>query len=63
MKNMIKAVREAVAAGDKEKAIEALKIANKRIHEYVSKGIIKKNNAARKVSKLHKLVNSMNEAA
>ena len=63
MKNMIKAVREAVAAGDKEKAIEALKVANKRIHEYVSKGIIKKNNAARKVSKLHKLVNSMNEAA
>jgi len=60
---MIKAVREAVAAGDKEKAIEALKVANKRIHEYVSKGIIKKNNAARKVSKLHKLVNSMNEAA
>ena len=63
MKNMIKAVREAVEAGDKEKAVEALKVANKRIHEYVSKGIIKKNNAARKVSKLHRLVNSMNEAA
>ncbi|BCD67216.1 30S ribosomal protein S20 [Nitratiruptor sp. YY09-18] len=63
MKNMIKAVREAVEAGDKEKALEALKVANKRIHEYVSKGIIKKNNAARKVSKLHKLVNSLNEAA
>ncbi len=63
MKNMIKAVREAVEAGDKEKALEALKVANKRIHEYVSKGIIKKNNAARKVSKLHRLVNSMNEAA
>jgi len=64
MKNIIKAVREAVAAGDKERAIEALKVANKRLHEYVSKGIIKKNNASRKVSKLHKLVNSMdNEAA
>ena len=63
MKNIIKAVKEAVEAGDKEKAIEALKVANKRIHEYVTKGIIKKNNAARKVSKLHKLVNSMNEAA
>ena len=63
MKNIIKAVREAVAAGDKEKAIEALKVANKRIHEYASKGIIKKNTAARKVSRLHKLVNSMEEAA
>jgi len=63
MKNMIKAVKEAVEAGDKERALEALKVANKRIHEYVSKGIIKKNNASRKVSKLHKLVNSMNEAA
>jgi small subunit ribosomal protein S20 len=64
MKNLIKAVKEAVAAGDKEQAVEALKVANKRIHEYVSKGIIKKNNAARKVSKLHKLVNSMdNDAA
>ncbi|BCD59379.1 MULTISPECIES: 30S ribosomal protein S20 [unclassified Nitratiruptor] len=63
MKNIIKDVKEAVASGNKEAAIEALKVANKRIHEYVSKGIIKKNNAARKVSKLHKLVNSMNEAA
>ena len=63
MKNIIKAVREAVAAGDKEKAIEALKVANKRLHQFVSKGIIKKNNAARKVSRLHKLVNSMDNKA
>ena len=63
MKNIIKSVKEAVAEGDKEKAIEALKVANKKLHELVSKGILKKNNAARKVSKLHKLVNSMNEAA
>jgi len=63
MKNLIKAVKEAVAAGDKERAVAALKEANKRIHEYVSKGIIKKNNASRKVSKLHKLVNSMDSDA
>ncbi len=63
LKNMIKAVKEAVAAGEKGKAVEALKEANKRIHEYVTKGILKKNTAARKVSKLHKLVNSMDEAA
>ncbi len=63
MKNMIKAVHEAVESGNKEAALEAFKVANKRIHEYVSKGIIKKNNASRKVSKLHKLINKMNEAA
>ncbi len=63
MKNIIKSVKIAVEAGDREKAQEALKEANRRLHEYVSKGILKKNAAARKVSKLHKLVNSMSEAA
>ncbi len=63
MKHIIKDVKEAVESGDKEAAMAAFKIANKKIHEFVSKGIIKKNNAARKVSKLHKLVNSMTEAA
>ncbi len=63
MKNIIKAVKKAVEEGNKEKALEAFKVANRRIHQFVSKGIIKKNNAARKVSKLHKLINSMNEAA
>ncbi|WP_187647671.1 30S ribosomal protein S20 [Nitrosophilus labii] len=63
IKNITKAVREAVAAGDKEKALEALKIANREFHKYVSKGVLKKNTAARKVSRLHKLVNSMTEAA
>jgi len=59
IKNISKAVREAVAAGNKEKALEALKLANKEFHKYVSKGVLKKNSAARKVSRLHKLVNSM----
>lgn len=63
IKNITKAVREAVAAGDKEKAVEALKLANREFHKYVSKGVLKKNTAARKVSRLHKLVNSMTEAA
>ncbi len=63
IKNITKAVREAVAAGDREKAVEALKIANREFHKYVSKGVLKKNTAARKVSRLHKLVNSMTEAA
>jgi len=64
IKNITRAVREAVEAGDVEKASEALKVANKNFHVYVSKGVLKKNTAARKVSRLAKLVNSMsNEAA
>jgi len=63
IKNISKAVREAVESGDKEKALEAFKIANRELHKFVSKGILKKNSASRRVSRLHKLVNSVTEAA
>ncbi len=56
IKNIIKAVRESVAANDVPKAQEALKIANKELHKFVSKGIIKKNTAARRVSRLNAAV-------
>ncbi len=63
IKNITRAVREAVASGDVEKATEALKSANQNFHKYVSKGVLKKNTAARKVSRLAKLVNAMSKAA
>ncbi|MDO7252570.1 30S ribosomal protein S20 [Helicobacter cappadocius] len=53
IKNIIKAVREAVNANDIAKAQESLKIANKELHKFVSKGIIKKNTASRRVSRLN----------
>jgi len=59
IKNITKAVREAVEAGDLEKAQAAFKIANKKLHSFVSKGILKKNTAARKVSRLNKLVKEL----
>lgn len=59
MKNIIKAVREAVSSKDVAKANEALKIANKDIHKFVSKGILSKNTAARKVSRLHASVKKL----
>ena len=62
MKNIIRAVREAAEAGDKAKAMEAFKVANKQLHHYVSKGFLKKQTASRKVSRLHKLVNSIEAA-
>ncbi|OQX74967.1 MAG: 30S ribosomal protein S20 [Campylobacteraceae bacterium 4484_4] len=63
IKNLTRAVREAVEAGDVAKAQEAFKQANKNLHAYVSKGVLKKNTAARKVSRLAKIVNAMGEAA
>ena len=62
IKNITKAVRAAVEAGDKTKADEAFKIANQELHKFVSKVIMKKTTVARKVSRLHKLVNAIEAA-
>jgi len=59
LKNIVKAVATAVEAGNKEEATAALKVANQQIHKFVSKGILKKSTAARKVSRLHKSVNAI----
>lgn len=60
IKNLTKAVYEAVEAGDKDKAADAFKTVNQKIHSFVSKGVLKKNTAARKVSRLAKLVKNLN---
>jgi small subunit ribosomal protein S20 len=59
IKNITKAVIEAVEANDIAKAQDALKVANKKLHSYVNKGILKKNTASRKVSRLNKLVKDL----
>jgi small subunit ribosomal protein S20 len=62
IKNITKAVHAAVESGDKAAAQDAFKTANKQIHSLVSKGFIKKTTAARKVSRLHKMVNTIEAA-
>lgn len=59
IKNVIKEVLSSVEANDKDKATTAMKTANKYIHHCVSKGILKKGNAARKVSRLQTKVNAI----
>lgn len=59
IKNITKAVREAVDGKNLEAAQVALKVANKELHGFTSKGILTKNTAARKVSRLHQLVNTL----
>ena len=59
VKTSIKKVEAAVAAKDKAAAQVALANATSVIESACSKGVYHKNNAARKVSRLSKLVNSV----
>ena len=59
VKTSIKKVEAAVAANDKAAAEAALKNATSVIESACSKGVYHKNNAARKVSRLSKLVNGV----
>ncbi len=59
LKNITRDVLEAVEAGDKTAAEGAMKIANQEIHKLVSKGLLKKNTAARRVSRLQLKVNAV----
>ncbi|BCX78834.1 30S ribosomal protein S20 [Campylobacter sp. 19-13652] len=62
LKNITKAVRVAVEAKDLSAATEALKVANKSIHSFVSRGFLKKQTASRRVSRLAQLVNTLKVA-
>ena len=54
LKTAIRAAREAVAAGDKAKAAEAVKTATKKLDKAVSKGGIHRNQAANRKSAIAK---------
>ena len=52
VRTFIRKVEEAIAAGDKESASAALKLAQPELMRGVSKGIFHRNTAARKMSRL-----------
>ncbi|MEY3129514.1 MAG: ribosomal protein [Actinomycetota bacterium] len=54
LKTAIRAAREALAAGDKTKAAEAVSNASKKLDKAVSKGVIHKNQAANRKSAIAK---------
>ncbi len=56
LKTHIRAVRTAITAGDKDKAIVALGTATKKLDKAVSKGVIHRNQAANKKSAIAKQV-------
>ncbi|WP_353987963.1 30S ribosomal protein S20 [Ruicaihuangia caeni] len=59
VKTHIRSVREAVAAGDKDKAVAALQLASKKLDKAASKGVIHKNQAANRKSAIAKQVASL----
>lgn len=53
MRTYVKHVETALAAGDAEAASKALKVAQSELDKAAQKGVIKRNAAARKVSRLN----------
>ncbi len=59
LKTYVRRVREAVEAGDKAAAEEGLRKASRKLDKAVSRGVIHKNQAANRKSKLAKRVASI----
>ena len=59
MKTAVKNVEKAVLSKDKDKALEALKVAIKRIDKATGANVVAKNKCAREKSRLTKKVNAM----
>jgi small subunit ribosomal protein S20 len=59
LKTAVRATREAIVAGDKDKAASALKYASKKLDKAVSKGVIHKNQAANRKSAIAKQVSAL----
>lgn len=62
MRGLIRKVEEAVAAGDKSKANEALKTAQPEIMRAAGRGILHKNTASRKISRLAHRISKLESA-
>lgn len=59
LKTYVRSVRSAIEAGDKETAVTALEAAGRKLDKAVSKGVIHRNQAANRKSKLAKQVNKL----
>ena len=63
IRGVVKTVEASVKAGKKDISASALQKAIKTISSAKSKGIIHRNNAARKISRLTRKVNALSKAA
>jgi len=56
VKSAVRAAREAIATGDKDKATAAVQVAGRKLDKAASKGVIHKNQAANRKSAIAKQV-------
>ncbi|GLI29042.1 30S ribosomal protein S20 [Agromyces rhizosphaerae] len=54
VKTAVRQAREAIASGDKDKAVEAVRVANRKLDKAAGKGVIHKNQAANRKSAIAK---------
>lgn len=59
VRTFIRKVEEAIRSGDQDAALEALKTAQPEIMRGATKGVLHKNTASRKVSRLHSRIKTM----
>ena len=59
LRTAVRSLREAIDAGEKEKAAELLAVTNRKLDQAASKGVIHKNQAANKKSALTLALNKL----
>jgi len=59
MRTFIRKVEEAIASGDSDKAKDALRAAQPEIMRSVTKGVVHKNTASRKISRLSSRIKAL----
>lgn len=59
MRTYIRKVEEAIASGDRTAAIAALRVAEPELMRAANKGVLHKNTAARKVSRLNSRIKAI----
>ena len=59
IRTFVRKVEEAIINGNKAAASEAMKLAMPEMHRGVSKGVLRKNTVARKLSRLNKRIRSL----
>ncbi|AZU00968.1 MULTISPECIES: 30S ribosomal protein S20 [Brevibacterium] len=59
VRSYVRVVRENIAAGNKEEAQQAYAVAARKLDKAVSKGVLHKNNAANRKSRLSTQINAL----
>ena len=59
IRTFLRKVEEAIARGDQAEAITALRTAQPELMRGASKGVLHRNTAGRKLSRLHRRINSL----